>query len=152
MRKFAVLSFLAALALAPAASAQRDAAIRAQTLPQAQLLAEPLLNGTWSMVQGASGQLTIVTRADGVLEGTYVVAPCHGAYNDNAFVLLCYRREIGTFVFTGTTRETPPVATQRSRRAGLVYRPAEITGQYYDPTVGTTAGLGNAHTFRATRN
>lgn len=152
MRKFAVLAFLAALALAPAASAQRDATVRAQTLPQAQLTTEPLLNGTWSMVQGASGQLTVTTRPDGVLEGTYVIAPCHGSYSGNAFILFCYRREIGTFVFTGTARETPPVNTRRSRRAGLIYRPAEITGQYYDPTVGTTAGLGNAHTFRATRN
>lgn len=150
MRKFAVLAFLAALTLAPAASAQHDRAVRAQTLPQAQLLAEPLLNGTWSMVQGASGQLTIATRPDGVLEGAYVIAPCHGSYSGNAFILFCYRREIGTFIFTGTARETPPVATQRLR-PGVVFRPAEIRGTYYDPAVGTTSGLGNAHEFRATR-
>ncbi len=154
MRIATALALAAVLALAPAAMAQpRRNITRAETAQLAQADAASLLDGTWNMVGGeAFGRLTLTTGPNRVLEGTYVIAPCHGSYQGNDFYLFCFHDEIGTFIFSGEAREVPPVATQRAPAAGIRFRQLEIRGVFHDPSVGNTNGFGNLHQFRATRN
>jgi len=159
MRNTAALALIAALALAPAATAQNNAAIRAEPpLTATPLAASNILDGTWR-VTAPGGQLTLTTRPNNGLEGTYVAGmACLGRYDGPSFILLCSRADIGTFVFLGKARETPPVATQRGRRTSIAIRPAAITGTFFEPVLSDPADpnhlphLDGGEQFTANRN
>lgn len=133
MHIITALTLAAAFALAPTAVAQNTNAIQAQPPLTAQLGNAHILDGTWR-VSPLGGQLTLTTRPNNALEGTYVAGmPCLGRYDGPSFIVLCSRADIGTFVFLGKASERPPVATQR--RAGIAIRPAEIRGTFFQPVL-----------------
>ncbi len=94
---------------APAAAQQFPPA---QVTPHGQLeRARPNLNGTWDVLGGLPGQLTLAARANEVMTGNFwpygvfnnARFPCWGQYSETAytFVVLCRAQQYQPMIFVG---------------------------------------------------
>lgn len=127
MRAILSACALVVASMVPLSASAQNGNVAVQPNAVLQVQRVNVLDGVWAV--NGLGELTLATRADGVLEGSLDGRACHGQYLEAAFSVLCPSISRGPYLISGQARLAPPVAT--TRRSRLAAQPAVIEGQIH---------------------